>query len=50
MILSRPVKIVIIIKITKILRISIVTRTLTRSSRIGNRALISKVGLSLNLV
>ncbi len=50
MILSRPVKIVIIIKITKILRISIVTRTLTRSSRIENRSLTSVVGLDLNFI
>ncbi len=44
----KPVKTVTITKITKILRIIVVTRTLTRSSRIGNRALISVEGLGLS--
>jgi len=46
----KTVKTVTITNITRILRIIVVTRTLTRSSRTGNRALISVVGLGLNLV
>ncbi len=55
-ILSRPIKTVKIVKtvtitnITRILRIIVVTRTLTRSSRTGNRALISVEGLGYNPV
>jgi len=44
----KTVKTVTITNTTRILRIIVVTRTLTRSSRTGNRALISVEGLGLS--